>query len=1125
MKPVAGIVVIALASAVPAAAAAEDFGIRIAPDGLGALERAAKSMVPERIEFEDLEAEALGCAIHLLEGSLDTRVEEVELDALRGALRGGLILDLEALAEVDICSGLMTCDIAASAEPVEAELEIALGASADEWLEVHDVDIDLSLPSRGFDIAIENCDGGDFLSMIGEALVQLIAPLAADRVGDRLTEVLADALPRHIETENLVIDLGLERLDIHPEIGLDLAGWASVRYSGPRAGEPEGRDPEGDPLPRDFGPGDIAIAASDRLVNRVLHGAWRAGMLEAALGDLTPTVPLSEDGFAQQLGLPEGSEIDVHLALGAAPELAFSREGEGVAIRLDRLAVEVAVNPPGRQGNVIEVAADAYLAADLAMRGDGGLALDPRALDITHLWITGGSSELSVDPARLEVFLQDVAVPLLAERLADLPLAPALAPADGLYVWMRQIEAEGGWLRAGLDLVLPDPDDFEPPKTRLVDPPEKVAAGLTRIRVTGEDDTTPPPLLRYEVSIDGVPVTSEPEFMTAIPVSLADGEYMLEVRAVDLAGNVERHPLRHLLVVDGVPPTLEILEAPDHTTGTTARASWRATDDRGVPTTRWELFEVGADGAAREVLREGEAGPEGEVELRDLRRGAHYVLRIKAIDEAGNVTSRDFGFAGVSSGCAAAGKGGLGSALAVLAAVMLVSSRRLRRFGPAVTAGIVAVGFAALATPASAQGIGTHASGPTDADGAAAFWNPAAMFRAHGNHLYAASGLSLIRIDFDADQAGSSRTFVPKPEPTIGAFTDAPGRDWRLGFTVGAPQIDGATWRRDDGAGDITRYYAASAQYVHVAATTTAAYRASPYLAVGGGLRFVRSHMTADLDRDMGSALNMTLGSSEPDAPFPFGEPALAAPTELRATGWGIGLVAGALFTPPAPVVIGLGIHSPSTSKASGRVGAEYPDELREFVADAEPNVELPELAGDVRADLDMPLMVFSAIAYEPAPRWELALDYRFLGRSTVPNTDVIVTEATSDLVSDTAVVRGYRNRHSLGARASHRIELAPVLAALRVRYESNSVPEETMSPSNVDFHKIELGGAAIWSITPRVDVIGQYSRFILARRSVDDSLNRPLAEPSLAAFNKPSPTGSYRGVSDYLAFGVSTTW
>jgi long-subunit fatty acid transport protein len=418
--------------------------------------------------------------------------------------------------------------------------------------------------------------------------------------------------------------------------------------------------------------------------------------------------------------------------------------------------------------------------------------------------------------------------------------------------------------------------------------------------------------------------------------------------------------------------------------------------------------------------------------------------------------------------------------------------------------------------------VGSNVSGPTDADGASSFWNPAAMLRGRGTRIDAGSGVSLVRLRYDADEGGSVKSFVPKPEPTIGAYTDALGRDWRVGFTVGTPQMDGVKWSRDSGAADVTRYYAVSGRTYHVLMTPSVAYQPLSWLAVGAGVNVAHSRMSASFDKDMGKQLNLALGSSDPDAPFPYAEPMLAAPAELATSGWGAGVVGGVLATPTDRIAVGLSVHSPLTSHASGSVAVEYPQAMRDFVADAAPAAQLPELAGSVETDLSIPLMVFTAVAVRPADAWEVRADYRYVDRSSMANSDLAVVEATSPDVRGTPIVRGYNDRHSIGLRGSRELRDRRLRLALRLRYENTTVPEQTFTPSNVDFAKYELGAIASFSLTSRYLLTGQYSKYLIPSRHIDDSLHRPLAQSSLDAYNHPSPTGRYQATSDYLLLQLS---
>jgi MYXO-CTERM domain-containing protein len=668
----------------------------------------------------------------------------------------------------------------------------------------------------------------------------------------------------------------------------------------------------------------------------------------------------------------------------------------------------------------------------------------------------------------------------------------------------------------------PDPNDRVNPDTTLVDPARIVSPALASFVPSGSDDTTPRDLLRYVVRLDGVLLSDEPEFMPTVRISAADGNHLLEVSAVDLSGRIDATPIVHSFVVDGVPPVLELVEAPAQVLRTEhARVAWRATDDRtDAVATRWELRAITSDDPVV-VASDDFTTDRTSLDLPDLDSGTLYVLEIIARDEAGNVTSIEHGvLAEGSAGGCSAGTGGSGAALALLLVVGLLVTRRR---GAAITLAAAAlVGFTGAAR---AQGIGTTLSGPTDADGAAAFWNPAAMMRNHGTQVDVGSGLSLIRASYQpVDRADASHTFVPKPEPTLGAVTDAIGPRLRAGITIGVPQIDGAKWSRDDAAADITRWYAVDARSFHVTVTPAVAYQPAPWISIGAGVDIVHSRIEATLDKDMGKQLNQAAGSPVVDSPFPYGDPSMAAPSTLQAQGWTLGAVAGVMLQPHPRVRVGASVHLPTETRARGTVEATYPDAMVELVREAAPDAELPALEGNIEVPLTMPLMTFAALAVEPAQGWELRADYRFIQRSHNPDLDIDVVEATSPDVKDTLVVRGYQDRHSLGLRLAHRLLEGRGLVAARARVEPNSVPENTVAPNNVDFDKLELGVAGRLLLSPRVALVAMYSHYFMPAREVDDSLHQPLTEPTLDAFNHPAPTGTYRATSDYLALALSVS-
>ncbi|MBT8495360.1 MAG: outer membrane protein transport protein, partial [Deltaproteobacteria bacterium] len=886
---------------------------------------------------------------------------------------------------------------------------------------------------------------------------------------------------------------------------------------------PEGTDAEGPALP-DSLDGDFALAAADNLVGAALHEAWRGGKFDSALSGLAPSITLSEEGLAQKMGLPGGTKLNVSIELAAAPVVGFGREGApGVHVSLPDLRVGIDVEPPTGVPGRIDVRTIASLGVGFnvdAETGSLGLAVHSLKVDKLELEAGSGAEVVRADPARLEQFIADVGAPMLAEKLAGLPLSPALRPSPELaaYVYLRGIEAEGGWLRAGADLHTPDPSDQTAPDT-TAEVPALVPAGMATIQVSGTDDTTPRGLLRYEIHIDGQPVHPEPKFMTFARLSMEDGEHTVSIAAVDLMGNVDAEPITATVVADGTPPNLSVTGAPPAVLADeVVELTWQANDERTGVKTRWELREFKTKDKVGTVVAEGEAGEAGSLKLEEFNRSSLYVVRVVAEDEAGNLTSEEFGFGLEQGGCSAGG--GTESSLIAFGLLALLLLRRRRKTA---TAAIAALGLIAAANTASAQSAGNYLSGATDADGASAYWNPAAMAAGNGTRFDAGSGLSLVRLGFTPEgMAEGSNTFVPKPSPTIGGYTDVLGNKWRLGLTIAIPTASGAEWDNDDPAAAITRYYANSAKNYYVTTTVGASYRPAEWISIGVGPNIVYGRLDAKFDKDMAIQLNRTVGSSSTDSPFPSQHPDLVAPVDLQTAGWGVGAVGGILLTPNKYISIGASVHTPVTVGATGTLEADYSESMQRFIAAAAPSAELPEMAGDVAVDLKLPLSVFSAVSITPTANWEIRVDHRFLDYSSVANTDVIMVEVTSPDLKDTSIVKGYNDVHSVGLRLGRSFYGGRGRAAMSSRWERNKVPELTATPSNVDFNKYEVGAAVQWAFSRRFAMTGQYSHHFLTSRDVDQSLHRTVADPNLDAYNHPAPLGSYNGAADTFSLFLS---
>ncbi|MFK7984710.1 MAG: OmpP1/FadL family transporter [Sandaracinaceae bacterium] len=422
---------------------------------------------------------------------------------------------------------------------------------------------------------------------------------------------------------------------------------------------------------------------------------------------------------------------------------------------------------------------------------------------------------------------------------------------------------------------------------------------------------------------------------------------------------------------------------------------------------------------------------------------------------------------------------------------------------------------------ASAQGGGLSA--PTEADAASAWMNPASMSAGEGSYLELMGGVLPVGAQYTTADGRRSETFGIAPLGTLGGYTDALHPDWRIGFSLGLVRASGGTWSRDDPAGDITRWYLVSGTSFHIAATPAVSWSPIPEFSVGLGVNLVYSNAASELDKDFGAQLNQTVMSDDLNSPFPYANADLAAPVTVEGDGVGMGGILGFLVRPIPEVSLAASVHSPVPLTTTGTLNVAYPDRLRAFVDDVLPSAELPEIRGDIFMDFDLPLYLLFGAAFRPHEMVQITTQYRYENQASQPNFYVRVDEATrtSDSLTDNVKPQAFVDRHQVFLRVS----VFPIpelrIAALSM-FQTNSAPEATTAPNTLDFNRLELGLAARWRIAPEFSVMAQYSHTFLFDTNVDESLFRPVAQPSLTAFNRPTPTGVYSGAANSVRLGVA---
>ena len=212
---------------------------------------------------------------------------------------------------------------------------------------------------------------------------------------------------------------------------------------------------------------------------------------------------------------------------------------------------------------------------------------------------------------------------------------------------LRSLASDSGWQRVGMDLVIPDATDTLAPDTSLLDAPALVPAGTAAFAVTGNDDDTPPGLLRFRAWLDGAPLfDGEASALPTVRADITDGPHVLEVAAVDLNGNEDASPVTHNFIADGNLPRLRVIERPMSIhSALSVTAEWTGEDDEGPVQSRWELRVLNDDGTTTVVQEAPFAAETTSLEAGGLTPAALYELEIVVRDQAGNVSSETIGFA------------------------------------------------------------------------------------------------------------------------------------------------------------------------------------------------------------------------------------------------------------------------------------------------------------------------------------------------------------------------------------------------------------------------------------------------------------------------------------------------
>ena len=444
--------------------------------------------------------------------------------------------------------------------------------------------------------------------------------------------------------------------------------------------------------------------------------------------------------------------------------------------------------------------------------------------------------------------------------------------------------------------------------------------------------------------------------------------------------------------------------------------------------------------------------------------------------------------------------------------------------------------------------VGSIFSGPTSADGAVVYWNPAAMTRTKGTDALLFGGATFIQLNYQrATPSAFNNRIYPeakialfKPNLAMGIVTDLglgdrpssdPLRNLRLGIGFAIPVLEGASWKDSyQGQPASTRYYGTYAHQALIYTEVALAYRINRYVSVGAGVDIITAWVTSNMSIDFGGKINQlvcTLAGSTTcplNSPLKREDPSLEGLVEVDGSGVGAGGVVGVMFSFPPWLRAGISFHSGAISiDVPITINVDLPPEVVVLMKKHAPSFEVPPLRAEAEAEVSSPMTITAGVSGKPLPELELSLDLHWIDSSSSTEMLVHVSNTNSELIGDQVLVKTKKDSFQVGLRGV--LDLLPGLKlALRFEYSSNTRPEAFVTPLSMDFHIFNLYVGAGWRLLPWLGLTLEYGHSFLVSRTIRVSNFSPRAFPKTPVeegFDNTSPTGEYSGMADSLSLGI----
>jgi hypothetical protein len=716
MRVVTGLAA-AILAAVPAMAGASPVNARLTTQGVQFVENMAKSLVPSHVALDPISMNLFDCGTYSASftqsnTTIDITLESFSLQSMAGFVRADLTVSVSASGQADFdkivaCYGHETCQDSVSLS--HAHFVIDLAANVDNVGKPHFAlkNLDMQLTPDQVDIEISGCpEAGvvngvvDVVKKYGLQLGEVIATgLAENKVGPLLEQAVGNYLTYSGSVAFVDFKAQLTGLDISTQ-GIAVSGDLALSPVFPIAScEANATDPGmpgavAGPAP-DLGSGtptDVNLSVNLGVVQSALYLVWHQGLM-CITQDTLETLKVDLSAISQLGGLIPGFPVDTVWSLEATVAEPPRVEGEPaneakLAVHIDQLGADIIATLPDHTSRTLHLDLAVTLTASVVMdAASNALALKIDGAKIESMNVVDhlGLEASGVDIDKIKPLLETNVLPAALSGIGQIPITGPVFGAQGVYVILKDLKTTPAYLGVKADLFMAPANDKNAPKTMIVTKPNGIVnPANAKLVFGGSDMEDPADLLQYHVIVDGK--SSPPTFMKELQVGTAGRSQVVhvEVHAVDLAGNEDKAGVAADVNVDGVAPTVMLVNPPRGVIDQLSPSvAWTATDDKSAVGKIAAHITV-TDAASKAKVDDRDLGAgTSQTTLKGLVAAHTYTATVTVSDEAGNIatTQATFGLSNDASngggGCAV-GHGADGALSALLVGLALLVPRRRR---------------------------------------------------------------------------------------------------------------------------------------------------------------------------------------------------------------------------------------------------------------------------------------------------------------------------------------------------------------------------------------------------------------------------------------------------------------